>query len=216
MQHCTEKLHWDGSTWSCVILVEGDNQGARIMELESSLAAYQTNQSFIVVGFVVFIVLNMCILLWMFRQMKVSQRHLLNTERREADIGHIEAVLAETGPPPEQQQAHRVDPNERQVQVVDEKEVAESNSCWLQLSKAGDAFDRFDQDKSGFIDHGELQDALTAIGLARVEMSVIMEFDENNDGRFNFNEFVSLYNFVLQQQPAEQRQVRPILHNFEL
>ncbi|XP_022884110.1 probable calcium-binding protein CML45 [Olea europaea var. sylvestris] len=70
----------------------------------------------------------------------------------------------------------------------------EKNPC---LDEVKLAFDVFDQNKDGFIDARDLQTVLCSLCLkegSEIEncRRMIRVFDENGDGRINFNEFVKL------------------------
>lgn len=65
-----------------------------------------------------------------------------------------------------------------------------------------DAFDVFDKNKDGFIDHKELQMVLCALGMqqgSQLELEecrrMIREFDDNGDGLIDFQEFLTLIRY---------------------
>ncbi|KAK7295379.1 hypothetical protein RJT34_18286 [Clitoria ternatea] len=65
------------------------------------------------------------------------------------------------------------------------------------LEEVKQAFDVFDMNKDGFIDVRELQRVLCILGLKEAEklnncQKMIRNFDENQDGRIDFTEFVKI------------------------
>lgn len=65
------------------------------------------------------------------------------------------------------------------------------------LEEVKQAFDVFDENKDGFIDAGELQRVLFVLGLREASEfqnchKMISNYDENQDGRIDFIEFVKI------------------------
>ncbi|MCD7467772.1 hypothetical protein HAX54_005391 [Datura stramonium] len=61
-----------------------------------------------------------------------------------------------------------------------------------------EAFDVFDQNKDGFLDERDLQRVLCALGFKQTAeldncKKMIMAFDENGDGRIDFEEFIKMF-----------------------
>ncbi|XP_012835826.1 PREDICTED: calcium-dependent protein kinase 1-like [Erythranthe guttata] len=55
------------------------------------------------------------------------------------------------------------------------------------------AFSYFDKDGSGFITQDELQKACEEFGIEELHLEeMILEVDQNNDGRIDYNEFVAM------------------------
>lgn len=65
------------------------------------------------------------------------------------------------------------------------------------LEEVREAFDVFDANNDGYIDAKELRKVLCALGFVhvpeRVCQSMISSYDDDGDGRINFNEFVKLF-----------------------
>jgi hypothetical protein len=62
------------------------------------------------------------------------------------------------------------------------------------LSQMQEAFKAFDSDGSGFIDQGELRNALSRVGDTVSEAEAaqyLRDIDQNSDGKVNFEEFAS-------------------------
>lgn len=78
--------------------------------------------------------------------------------------------------------------------------VFEEEEEEVRLEEVREAFGVFDEDRDGFIDAGELQRVLLALGFKQgVELKacgkMIRVFDDNGDGKIDFHEFVKLFAF---------------------
>jgi len=74
-------------------------------------------------------------------------------------------------------------------------------------------FEKYDADRSGFIDRSELQKLLTDWGLESVPDEDLAKFDINGNGIYDFDEFVGLYNELQFRQPGSQ--ANPIILHME-
>ncbi|VVA29923.1 PREDICTED: probable calcium-binding [Prunus dulcis] len=79
---------------------------------------------------------------------------------------------------------------------LESKEIADLFEEEPSLEEVKEAFHVFDENKDGFIDAGEINEVLCALGFvgaSEVECKrMIKAFDRNGDGRIDFNEFVQL------------------------
>ena len=64
------------------------------------------------------------------------------------------------------------------------------------LQQAQLLFDRYDRDRSGFIDSQEMQDLLASEGHA-VDLDLVNKCDSSGDGQFSFDEFVQVHNMLV-------------------
>ncbi|XP_055803503.1 probable calcium-binding protein CML46 [Solanum dulcamara] len=80
----------------------------------------------------------------------------------------------------------------------EEEEYDNDNNNNNNMQELEEAFDVFDENRDGFIDEIELQRVLCALGFNEAAelkncRKMILAFDENGDGKIDFEEFVEMF-----------------------
>jgi calmodulin len=76
-----------------------------------------------------------------------------------------------------------------------------------QIDECQSAFNYFDQDKDGVINSKEIGQVMNAIGVkmtAKELEDTIKEYDTNNSGKIEYNEFVAIYEKKLKQPDSKE------------